>query len=247
MALNDEGKYQMDKLEHAKYIILTIGLFLLLIASILFYQSQHPFKDSQEANGHVIQPNSPQDNAFKQGLIVSFKTLWNQEIKLHLSSPQSTQPLQNGQSIAVIYSESEPGRAILKPTPSFTSPFSILADLGSALILCFILIHFKDFKKQRKVRYLQNHGVEIKTVLRSVEINPEHEYKGKKPYRIYTEWLNPNATALHIFKSDYLLFDPSDMLEDKEVTILIKKDNPSEYYFDLSFLTAPKKAPNFKW
>ncbi|WP_438466101.1 DUF3592 domain-containing protein [Marinomonas sp. PE14-40] len=237
----------MDKLEQAKYIILTFGIFLLLIASFLFYQSLHPFKDSQETNGHVVQPSSSLNKEVKQGLIVSFKTLWNQNIELHLSQPQNLLPLRKGQSVPVIYSESEPGRAILKPHPSLTSPFSILADLGSAMIFCFLLIHLKDFKKQRKVRYLQNHGIEIKTVLRSVEVDPEHESNGKKPYRIYTEWLNPSATALHIFKSDYLLFDPSEMLEDKEVTVLIKKDNPSEYYLDLSFLSSPKKAPNFKW
>lgn len=240
----------MDKLEKVKYIILTIGLFLLLIASVLFYQSQHPFKDSLETTGKVVQlPTlSPSINTIqKQGLIVSFKTLTNQLIELNFGDLTHAKTMRVNDPIKIIYSASLPGRAVIKPSPKMLSKISISANLGSLLVIFFILIHLKDFKKQRRIRRLQNKGVKIQTVLRSVEVNPELETKGLKPYRIYTEWLNPSATALHIFKSDYLLFDPSDMLEDKEVTVLIEKDNPSEYYLDLSFLTQTKKTPNFKW
>ena len=244
-ALNDKGKYQMDKLEKVKYIILTVGLFFLLIASILFYQSQHPFKDSLETTGKIIQPIINSGNSIKQSLLVSFKTLTNQEIQVSLGP---ITPLNKpNTTLTLIYSATEPSRVVIKTYPSFHSNISILANTGSFLILSFILIHLKDFKKQRRIRRLQSKGIKIKTILRNVEVNPEHETKGLKPYRIYTEWLNPNATSLHIFKSDYLLFDPSEMLEDGEVTVLIEKDNPSEYYLDLSFLNTSKKKPGFEW
>jgi hypothetical protein len=150
-------------------------------------------------------------------------------------------------SVSLIYSATQPSKVLLKPYPNFQSSISIWANIGGFLILTFLIIHLKEFKKHRKIRYLQNKGIEITTVVRHVELDQELEAKGQKPYRICTEWLNPDATSLHIFKSDYLLFDPSDMLEDTLVKVLIEKDNPSEYHLDTSFLVARKKAPNVRW
>jgi len=241
----------MHKLDDVKYIILTIGLFLLFIASILYYQSQHPFKDSLETSAQIIKISSPVTSDLKststQDYLVQFRTLTDQTIELTLTASKPLPLIQLNDSVSLIYSASQPSKALLKPYPSFQSNISIWANIGSFLIVSFIIIHLKDFKKLKKIRHLQSKGIEIKTVLRSVELDQELEAKGQKSYRIYTEWLNPNATALHIFKSDYLLFDPSDMLEDNAVTVLIERDNPSEYYLDISFLAPNKKAPGFKW
>jgi|GEM_PF-2783623 len=241
----------MHKLDDVKYIILTIGLFLLFIASILYYQSQHPFKDSLETSAQIIKISSPVTSDLKststQDYLVQFRTLTDQTIELTLTASKPLPLIQLNDSVSLIYSASQPSKALLKPYPSFQSNISIWANIGSFLIVSFIIIHLKDFKKLKKNRHLQSKGIEIKTVLRSVELDQELEAKGQKSYRIYTEWLNPNATALHIFKSDYLLFDPSDMLEDNAVTVLIERDNPSEYYLDISFLAPNKKTPGFKW
>ena len=241
----------MHTLERIKYILLTLGLFLLFIASVFYYQSQHPFQDSLETTGTVIKVIHFDDSGFNQtgknSLLVNFKTLTNQLIEFRLQVHQDSNYYQVGEKIALIYSASMPSKAIIKPTPSLASKVSIWANLGCLLILAFIVIHLKDFKQQHKIRYLRHNGVEIKTVVRNVELDPELEAKGLKPYRICTEWLAPDHSALHIFKSDYLLFDPSDMLEDIQVTVLIKEDNPSEYYFDTSFLAIKPKTPSFKW
>lgn len=238
----------MNKLENVKYIFLTIGLFLLFIASILYYQSQHPFKDSLETSGQILKITSESDlnkNANRQYLI-RFKTLTDQVIQLNLIASKPLPLIQVNDTVSLIYSASQPSKALLKPYPSFQSNISIWANIGSFLILSFLIIHLKDFKKHRKIRHLRHKGIEIKTVLRSVELDQELEAKGQKPYRICTEWLNPNATSLHIFKSDYLLFDPSDMLEDVAVKVLIERDNPSEYHLDTSFLANNKKSTHFK-
>lgn len=234
----------MHKLDNVKYIILIIGLFLLFIASTLYYQSQHPFKDSIETIGHISQVPLIEKGKATQGYKVRFKTLSKQTLTLSIK-PQI--PLVLEQPVSLIYNQAQPSQLILKQPPKLTSHISIWANVGSLLILLFLAVHLKDFKKQHKIRRLQNKGIEIKTRLRSVELDQELEAKGKRSYRICTEWLNPNATALHLFKSDYLLFDPSDLLEDSEVTVIIEKDNPSEYHLDLSFLNTDKKEPGFKW
>lgn len=241
----------MQTLTHVKYIILTLGLFLLFIASVLYYQSQHPFNDSLETQGKIIQVLSSNptqfDNSSKQSYLVSFNTLKQQEIQLHLQPPTPFTRFNLNQHVKLIYSASEPSKAKLKTYPSLFSDISIWADLGCLFVVFFLTIHLSGFNKQRRIRHLQKHGIEIQTVFRCVECDLDKEARGEKAYRICSEWLNSNATALHIFKSDYLLIDPTERLEDSDITVLIDESNPSEYYLDISFLDSSKREPSFKW
>ena len=56
------------------------------------------------------------------------------------------------------------------------------------------------------------------------------------PFRILTQWPDPNTNKLHIFKSDNLWLDPSEFIPKDEIYVSIKGNDRKKYYVVISFL-----------
>ena len=62
------------------------------------------------------------------------------------------------------------------------------------------------------------------------------EVNGAHPFRIVTQWRNPETSKLHVFRSDNLWFDPSEHIKTQTITVFIDQGNPKKYFVDVSFI-----------
>ena len=72
--------------------------------------------------------------------------------------------------------------------------------------------------------------------MQGVDRNTSVEINGKNPWRITSQWLDPNSNTMRIFHSENLWFDPTRFVKRKQVTVLLDPNNPKRYHMDTSFL-----------
>ncbi|MEM7019643.1 MAG: hypothetical protein AAF512_20190, partial [Pseudomonadota bacterium] len=112
----------------------------------------------------------------------------------------------------------------------------VMGFMGALFFLVGFSIILVGYFNVRKKRYLQQHGIAIQTKFHSTSINADIAVNGRHPWVIYTKWHEPGTNELHEFKSENLWFDPTEYIEQGEITVLIEKGNPKKYYVDVSFL-----------
>jgi hypothetical protein len=92
-----------------------------------------------------------------------------------------------------------------------------------------------DLNEKRALSYTKEITADVKGVVHNTSIS----MNGRSPYQIEAQWLNPDTKELHVFKSKYIWYDPSDFVKDK-ITVKADPQNLKKYWMDVSGL--PKKA-----
>jgi hypothetical protein len=67
---------------------------------------------------------------------------------------------------------------------------------------------------------------------------------GRSPYRIYSQWQNPQTREVHVFKSECISFDPTEYVKGEAIEVLIDPKTPSAISW--IYLFYPKKPRNTK-
>ncbi|MFL6647263.1 MAG: hypothetical protein ACJ8KO_04815, partial [Sulfurifustaceae bacterium] len=60
----------------------------------------------------------------------------------------------------------------------------------------------------RRIQELRRHGTPVQTDFQNVEQNMRVKVNGRSPWRIVSQWKNPNTGELHLFESENLWFRP---------------------------------------
>lgn len=83
-------------------------------------------------------------------------------------------------------------------------------------------------------------GIEIHASFQGVEQNTGLTVNGCSPFRLVCQWQHPQTRELHIFRSDNLWFDPTDLVSQEKIPVRVDEGNLKKYWVDTSFL--PKLA-----
>lgn len=172
--------------------------------------------------------------------VVEFKTQSGRLVKFTSSFGSNPPSYSEGEVVEVIYQETSPEQARIKDFFSLWGVSIIFGGIGFVFFLIGIVIISVSVLKDKKIKYLKRNGIPVIARFQSVEVNNSLKVNGKKPYQICAHWQDPVTSELHIFNSENLWFDPTDYIKQSEITVLIEKDNPKNYYVDISFL--PKVA-----
>jgi len=111
-----------------------------------------------------------------------------------------------------------------------------MAGIGLSFFMLGFSLLIKKTRTIRKVKALKANGQRIQAKVKHIGLNTSHKINGRSPYQIQAQWQNPSTSKVHIFKSEYLWFDPTDYVNEEEITVLIDRNNPKKYYVDVSFL-----------
>jgi len=74
---------------------------------------------------------------------------------------------------------------------------------------------------------------QVDTRLRCVEREPPRLWRRRPAFRVVTEWLSPETSVLHTFRTRRLAFDPSPYLDPERIPVLVRPDCPTKYHFEL--------------
>jgi len=225
----------------AKYVFLTIGTLLLVGAYFIYKNTADFINNATIANGTVIELlRVESDNSYTYKPKVAFETKTGEAIQFISSTSTNPPSYTEGEEVEVLYLEKTPEKARINGTASLWLGAIIVGGIGAVFFLVGFLFFFFKKRKENKIQSLKDNGIKIKTNLQSVYLNTSYIVNGRSPFVIETQWKNPATSEIHIFKSDDIWFDPTDYIENEEITVLIERNNPKKYHVDLSFL--PKIA-----
>jgi len=231
----------MKAMSIVKYTFTLVGLGMLVGAVYSYTHTRDFLADAVTVKGEVIElvrSRSSDSDTYKPK--VRFNTLAGEEITFTSNTGSNPPSYSRGEVVDVYYIEGEPYKAKISGFFSLWGLATILGGMGVVFFGIGGSIVLASILHNRKVTYLKSFGVPIMADIQSVEINRSVKVNGRSPYRIISQWQNPRTSKIHIFNSENIWFDPSDYIDQEQVSVLIKKGNPKKYYVDTSFL--PKLA-----
>lgn len=224
-----------------KYVFTVIGLAMFVGAFFMYSNTQNFLSEAIVTKGSVtqlIRSRSSDSTTYRP--VVEFKTQNDRVVEFTSSTGSNPPSYSQGDVVEVLYQEDSPHEAKINGFFSLWGGTAILGGLGSVFFIIGFGIISVSTLKDRDVKLLKKRGVPVVAKFQSVEINRSLEVNGRSPYQILAQWKNPVTSELHIFNSENLWFDPTDHINQEEITVLIEKDNPKKFYVDVSFL--PKLA-----
>ncbi len=144
----------------------------------------------------------------------------------------------------VIYDSRNPGRAEIDSFFTIWMGVIILAGLGVVLTVAGLgtLGVRRHFSQKRD--WLISNGLRLETVYKETVLDTCITKDGRHPYRIFTEWTDPQTGQTYGFKSKGIWFDPSSYLTGQPVIVYADPRNPRKHLMDISFLPQEEETQN---
>lgn len=231
----------MKTLDIIKNVFTVVGAGMLIGAFFLYQNTSQFIEKSIETQGIVVDfvgsdSSNSSDISMMYKSLVEFTDTNGTQIEF-LSSTSSNTPSYNiNEKVDVIYIPEYPNEAKIKSFFSLWGGATILGTLGLVFFIIGGSIIAYNMTKKNTLEYLKLNGIKIKTDFQRVRINPTMAVNGRTPFVVVSEWKNPKTSKLHVFTSDNVWFDPTDLIKTDKINVLIDRNNPKKYSVDLSFL-----------
>lgn len=220
-----------------KYVFSIVGLVMLIGAYSIYNHTQNFLSTATISKGTVTELiRSYSSDSVTYAPTVRFKTQNGQSIEFTSSSSSNPPSYSRGETVEVLYQPDAPNRAKINGFFDLWGGAIILAGLGLVFFIIGFSLFAFSYLKNKRIGHLKRNGSPVWATFQSVELNHSYKVNGKSPYQIHAQWKNPSTSELHIFTSDNIWFDPSQYINDKELTVLIDKKSPKNYFMDISFL-----------
>lgn len=220
-----------------KYIVAIIGFALLFGAYTSYQSSQRFIAQALMAEGTVLELiSSRSSDSITYRPLVAFTGQDGQRYEFVSSSGSNPPSYARGERVTVLYSADNPNNAQLDGFFSIWGATIIFAALGGVFFAIGGGMMAFKWRGEKRRAYLQQHGSKISADFLEVERNTQLTVNGRNPFRILCQWQNPSNGDVHLFKSDNIWFDPSKLITQESITVLMDKQNPKQYWVDLSFL-----------
>lgn len=223
------------------YLFLAIGLGMFGAAIYWASNTQAFVERAAVAPGKVIDlEGSRSGSSTNYYPVVKFKTKSGQERTFRSSSGSRPPSYHVGESVEVVYDETEPSDARIRSFFSLWGGPAIVGGLGIVFFAIGAGILYGRRYLAARAEDLRRRGTPVQADYQSVERNTSLAINGRNPWRIVAQWKNPSTDELHLFHSQNLWFDPTTHINTKQITVYLDRKNPKRYFMDVSFL--PKLA-----
>ncbi len=137
-----------------------------------------------------------------------------------------------GNTVKVYYDKNYPNNTKLKLSTIY-KPLGILITGVIVFLLGFILCIRKVLNNSR-IKNLKKNGILINAMIQEVLVVPKD--KGKNPYKIRAQYLNPQDNKTYFFESEEVETDLKDIVSKKNIRsipVYLNKKKTSDYYVDI--------------
>ena len=222
------------------YLFLAVGLAMLAGAAYWASRVDQFVRTASRAPGTVIELKHPGGSSSYYP-VVRYRTAAGEEITFRSSVGSHPPSYAVGETVEVLYRESDPNEARIRSFFALWGAPAIVASIGAVFALVGGGILYGQHRAAALAQYLRRHGEPVQTEFQNVELNTRVRVNGRHPWRIVTQWKNPARGERHLFESENIWFDPTRHIGTRPITVYLDRRNPKRYYMDVSFL--PKLAP----
>lgn len=227
----------ISKLSIFKYVFATAGIGLLAGAYFSYSNTKGYLSNAITTEGTVIDivPSKSKD-LVRYTPVVRYTTAGGRQVEFTSSMASTPSRYSREDVVEVLYDAKSPEKAKINSFFSLWGGTAVLGAIGSVFLFSGLSMTVLGKLKYRKINYLKRQGTPVEAKFQRVDTNSAVRLNGKHPYQIYTHWINPRTTELHVFKSENIWFDPTDYITQEMITVFLERNNPKKYYVDISFL-----------
>lgn len=225
--------------QQAGFFFQFLGIAAMAAALYFAIDTRNFLDTAARAEGTVVELEYSRSSGNSGGYrpVVVFFTPKGEKIRF-ASSLSSDPPLyKRGETVVVVYPPDNPYNARISGFISLWIIPLTLGAVGGVFFLAGFAFGYFPKLKARRDEYLRKHGTALKTEFQHVTQEQSLRINRIRPYRVFTQWKHPLTAETRVFRSDYLLFDPTPYIKNKDITVFVDKDNPDKYLVDLSFIT----------
>lgn len=224
-------------------LILVFGLIFGFIAVALTISDKRFAARALQAEGIVVDFKNQRDNFHP---VITFHTVAGQAVTFESGMGSTPPEYEVGEKLGVLYDPQFPAKAKIKSDLFWFLPliFGLFGTVGLAIGILLLAVALRRRKQwQRKLRLLKE-GRPVMTAFCEAEIDSTLSVNGQHPYRVVTEWTNPLSGQRMHFRSEYVWKDPTDLLRQRSITVILDPTNLDHHLVDLSFVPDDfKRAP----
>lgn len=226
------------------FIFSLMGL-IFAVLGIKFVSDNLKFiETSEKTSGTVIELiEKKSDDGYTYAPKITFLDKADSREITFISQTSSNPPAYKvGENLNIIYDPNNPEKAKIDSFFNLWLGEILFSAIGLIFFIIGIFVLVSAIKRKRDVEWLMQNGTKIMAKVSSVSQSLTRSRRGSSylKYYINAQWLNPADNTMHIFESDFLDFDPSLFVINKDIEVIIDQNNPKRYFIDLSFLPQVK-------
>jgi hypothetical protein len=229
----------MKKIGWGTYLFAGIGLAMLVGAAVLVLNTRKFIATAARGPGKVVElreVRDTDDGSITYKPVVTFTSPGGTSVTFESSFSSRPPAYSVGETVDVLFAPDDPSDARINGFGSLWFGPLILSILGAVFAAVGGGIILFRRRSERHKKWLMAYGDAIRTDFQGIERNTSLKVNGRSPWRIVSQWQNPESAKLHVFRSENLWFDPTQFVTAKQVTVLLDPKNPQRYYMDVSFL-----------
>lgn len=233
----------MKKHGWVSWLFAGLGAALLVGALALALNTRKFIASADRAQGTVVEMipvRDKDDGSMTYKPVVEYTSKRGQKITFTSSFSSNPPSYSVGETVDVLYAPDEPLDARIDGFGSLWLGPLILSFIGAIFATIGLAILLISRARQKRNAWLMAYGNAVQTDYQGVERNTSLKVNGRSPWRITSQWINPETSRLHVFHSENLWFDPAPHIKTQQLTVLLDPKNVKRYHMDISFL--PKLA-----
>jgi hypothetical protein len=219
-------------------VFLTVGIVALSIGGFSTVSRLSFQRSALTARGRVLrlERRSARRGSSAYRPVVEFLTRDEQEITFTSKVGNNPPAFQVDEAVTVLYDPEDPHDAYIQSLvqfwggPLFAFLFgAVFAGIPSGILLA-------QARGRSRARWLKENGRRISTKFERVEPNYRIRINYQNPYRIISVGQDPFTNQIRVFQSYNLWRDPTPLIGDRSIDVLIDPNNPKRYWLDTDFL-----------
>lgn len=205
-------------------VFLSIGIIFGAVSGVVNYKHQQFMETATSTTATIIDitHNRDFDNNREGRVYIKYSVNSKEYIRI---LDYYTSSMQIGDEVTIFYQSDLPENIAYK-TNIIVIIFAILGTVFSLIGLVGILVYLSTKSDKKK---LLTHGYRIYAEIFDIIQEPLYTINNRHPYRILCKY-EDSYGEVHIFKSEMILYDPTDMLKDNVIPIYVKEKNRKKYY-----------------
>ena len=213
---------------------LLFALIFLAVAGVLAWNTAAFLARAVQTEGTVVELAATGDGLFRP--IIRFTTAGGETITFPAAQASTPPAYDIGETVGVAYDPARPRDARLKTGYLLEAIFAGFAALFGAIGGGIVAKAGGIRRRWRRKTALLSEGRPVMTAFREAELIDTITQNGRHPYRIVTAWDHPLTGEKVLFRSEHVWKDPTDLLKQRSIVVVIDPNNFENYLVDLSIL-----------
>lgn len=151
------------------------------------------------------------------------------------SNITTNEDLEIGNTKEIYYEKNSPENTKMNLLTIFKSLIILL--VGTVITLFGLFLCMKSLLAKSRIKSLKKKGILINATIQEALVVPKD--KGKNPYKIRAQYLNPLDNKTYFFESEETEMDLKDIVSKKRlntIPVYLNKKNTDDYYVDIDSL-----------